>query len=122
MIDGAWSTPVVSDYITNMAFAPFYTEIDSDHRPLIFDLDLKELLDARDVNITPPSGRRLKFTCPKRVKSYVENVKAKWKEHKITSRLKQIETYLADNGKDEFITETLTKLDTQIQEILSSAE
>ena len=122
IIDGAWSTPIVSDHVTNMSLAPFYTEIDSDHRPIIFDLNLKGLLDAREITITPPSGRRLKFTCPKRVKKYVADVKEKWKDHKITPRLQQIVEYFHDNGKDDFIKNKLQNLDKQIQEILSSAE
>ena len=44
IINGAWSTPIVTNYVTNMSMAPFYAELDSDHRPIIFDLNLKELL------------------------------------------------------------------------------
>lgn len=122
IIDGAWSTPVVSDHVSNMSLAPFYTELDSDHRPIIFDLNLKGLLDAREISIKPPSGRRLKFTCPKRVKKYVADVKDKWQHHRITVRLNQIVEYFHQNGKDEFVEKKLTQLDDQIQEILSSAE
>ena len=122
IIDGAWSTPIVSDHVSNMSLAPFYTELESDHRPILFDLNLKGLLDARDISITPPSGRRLKFTCPKRVKNYVSDVKEKWQDHKITMRLNQIVEYFHENGKDAFIEPKLQQLDNQIQEILSSSE
>lgn len=56
------------------------------------------------------------------MKNYVDDVNEKWKDHKITSRLIQIEDYFDENGKEVFIEKKLQQLDEQIQEILSSAE
>ena len=122
IIDGLWATPIVSDYITHVSLAPFYTEVISDHRPLVFDLNLKQFLDAKDIDIRPPCGRRLKFNSPKRVDAYVKYVQKQWEDHNISYRLSQIRHYSSDKGVDSFFVDALTKLDNQIQEILSAGE
>ena len=78
IIDCVRATPIVCDHIEHIALAPFYTEVISDHRPIILDLNLKGLLDAKTIDIRPPMGRRLKFKSPKRVKKKVEHVNKEW--------------------------------------------
>ena len=75
IIDGVWATPTVCDHVENVSLAPFYTEVESDHRPILLDLNLKGLLDAKLIDIKPPMGRRLKIKSPKRVKQYIEYAK-----------------------------------------------
>ena len=106
----------------NVSLAPFYTEVDSDHHPILLDLNLKGLLDAKLIDIKPPMGRRLKINSPKRVKKYIEYVKPKWEEHGIRARITQIAEYLKNNKGDDFIERAFNNLDSQIQEILAAAE
>ena len=122
VIDGVWSTPIVFDYIEHGALAPFYMEVISDHRPIVLDLNLKGFLDAKDVNMTPPAGRRLKFSSPKRVKKYIDYVEKHWKEHNIHARLTQVCDYVRENRVDTFLIPYLNNLDEQIQQILSASE
>lgn len=122
IIDGVWATPTVCDHVENVSLAPFYTEVESDHRPILLDLNLKGLLDAKLIDIKPPMGRRLKIKSPKRVKQYIEYAKQQWEDHSIRAKISQIEEYLHESDVDDFIEKALNNLDSQIQEILSAAE
>ena len=104
-----WATPIVC-------------EVDSDHPPILLDLNLKGLLDAKLIDIKPQMGRRLKINSPKRVKKYIDYVKPKCEEHDIRARITQIAEYLNDNGVDDFIERAYNNLDSQIQEIWAAAE
>ena len=70
IIDGAWCTPTVHSNICAVGLAPFYFVHQSDNRALIFDFDVRAVLDDHDVELLPLPYRRLRSTIPKRVTTY----------------------------------------------------
>ena len=75
VIDGIWATPYIQQRTISCGLAPFDYLYPSDHRGLFMDIDILDLLDAREVNTQPPAYRRLKHTIPKRVTAYCSEVK-----------------------------------------------
>ena len=125
IIDGVWATPYVQQKIISFGLAPFDFLYTSDHRGLFIDIDILDILDARDVHVQLPAYRRLKCTIPKRVQSYCENVRAKWANHKIKEKIDELENmsqYLNDKNIYNAFIKFLNKYDDEIGGILTSSE
>ena len=93
IIDGVWATSHVEKKILACGLAPFDYLYQSDHRGIFLDLDILDLLDARDISVQSIPYRRLKCTIPKRVKAYSEEVIQKWDNHKMTKKNRQARGY-----------------------------
>ena len=64
IIDGVWATPYIQERIIACGLAPFDFVYVSDHRGIFLDIDIFEVLDAREIEIITPPYRRLKCTIP----------------------------------------------------------
>ena len=125
IIDGAWSTPYIQSRILSCGLAPFDFLYPSDHRGIFLDLDILDILDARTVDVKPPPYRRLKSSIPKRVKTYCEEVEAKWNNHKIKEKIDKLEdmsTVIDDVYLRNSFVNFLNQYDDEISGILQSAE
>jgi len=123
VIDGIWVSCSLMPHVDKVGMAPFRNIINSDHRGIFMDVDLKHILDAPNMEFTNIQFRRLQSSKPKRKETYCNKVNFYWKYHRIHERLgsikKELETETADTSSIEMM---LNGLDTQISEILRSAE
>ena len=125
IIDGVWATPFIQEKSIACGLAPFDFVYPSDHRGIFIDIDILEILDARDIDITPPPYRRLKCTIPKRVDAYCKGVCEKWENHKIKEKIDKLEdmsTLLHFSEIKESFIKYLNKYDMEINGIMSSSE
>jgi len=125
VIDGVWATSYINDKIISCGLAPFDYLYSSDHRGIFIDIDILDILDAREINLQPIPYRRLKFTIPKRVQSYGEEVLKKWDNHKIKEKIDKLEdmsTLLDDPILLQSFTKYINQYDEEIGGILSSVE
>ena len=126
IIDGVWATPYIQQRIISCGFAPFDYLYPSDHRGFFLDVDILELLDARDINVQPPAYRRLKCTIPKRVALYCKEVQEKWNNHKIAEKINKLKDMSLYIGDDQHLRDSFQKIlnqyDSEISGILSSSE
>ena len=122
VIDGAWATSAVMDAITCVTYAPFQYVTSSDHRPLIVDINLHQLLDEYTPTLVQPSYRRLKSTIPKRVNLYVEKLHNKWSLHNMTLKIDQIEQLFRAEGPTVNNISKLINIDNQMQQFFTHAE
>ena len=121
-IDHVYLTPNIDPYIIKAGMAPFGFGLKSDHRALIFDLDLGGLLDPNINIVQPYHRRRLKATVPKRMEKYLKELDTKWTEHKIDERLERIENMLAKNEDKTQLKKALNDLDAMITGLMKHAE
>jgi len=125
IIDGVWATPYMQEKIISCGLAPFDYMYTSDHRGIFLDMDILEVLDAREIDVTPPPYRRLKCTIPKRVRSYCKEVQDKWENHKIKEKIDKLidmSTLIYDDEIKQGFIKFLNQYDDEISGILSSAE
>ena len=125
IIDGVWASSSVANKIVSCGLAPFDYLYQSDHRGIFLDIDILDLLDARDVNVTSIPYRRLKCTIPKRVKAYSDEVTKKWLNHNIKTKIDKLEDmakYIDDPGLYQSFVKYINIYDNEISGILSSAE
>jgi len=125
IIDGVWATTSVERKIVSCGLAPFNYIYQSDHRGIFLDIDILDLLDARDISVQSLPYRRLKCTIPKRVKSYSEEVIRKWSNHKIKDKIDKLEdmsNYIDDPSLYASFTNYVNQYDLEIGGILSSSE
>ena len=98
----------------------------SDHRGMFLDVDIVEILDAREIDVQLPAYRRLKCTIPKRVKSYCAEVISKWQLHKIHEKVAKLEDMSTVIQGDQQLYVSfenfLNQYDDEISGILSSSE
>ena len=121
-IDHVFLTPNIYPFVKKAGMAPFGFGLRSDHRALIFDIDLGGLLDP-EVNIVPPfNRRRLKATVPKRMEKYLKILNKKWEEHKINERLNRIEHVVIKNNNSTEIEKELNNLDEFICGLMKFSE
>ena len=120
MIDHVWVTPGVLDHIKRVGVAPFNYTIFSDHRALLFDVDINKILEEEDINLTPAKLRRLKSSNPERVKKYNIKLNQLWTKHKIQDKYEKLMDMSSTKGVD--IESELNKLDNQITEIMRCSE
>ena len=119
-IDHIFVTPNVIQHITRAGIAPFDFGLQSDHRPLMFDLDLGGLLDPSVNMITPYHCRRLKTTVPKRMEKYLEMLNELWDFHKIDDRIIRVANKFR-NG-DEDAEKAINDLDEMITGLMRHSE
>ena len=119
-IDHVYVTPNIIPHILQMGFAPFDFGLKSDHRAILFDLDLSNLLDPAFNVIPPYHCRRLKTTVPKRMIKYLEILEEKWEFHKIDERYLRVAQQLRDN--DPQAGKALNDLDDMITGLMKHAE
>lgn len=125
VIDGIWASSYINQKIISCGLAPFDFLYPSDHRGIFFDVDILEILDARDIDVQLVPYRRLKCTIPKRVTSYCDEVKQKWKNHKIKEKLNKLvdmSTVIDDPTLYQAFERYLNQYDAEIGGILSSSE
>ena len=121
-IDHIFITPNVYPYISKAGMAPFDFCLRSDHRALLFDLDLNAFLDPEINIVTPYHRRRLKATVPARMQKYINSLDKKWKEHKIEERLQRIENVLIRTAPKDQIAKALNDVDDLITGLMRYAE
>ena len=122
IIDGAWCTPLVKNNIQAVGLAPFYFIHPSDHRALIFDFDVRMVLDDNEVELLPSPYRRLRSSVPSRVKSYSTLMEDGWFMHNIQEKIDDIEGLFYREGSSPEAIEKLNNLDTVIQSIFNNSE
>ena len=122
LIDGIWATPQVCNAIRNLGIAPFYYKVPSDHRAMYFDVNIHQILDAHNSNMTAPPYRRLKSTIPKRTKEYTTKLAELWFLYNIKMKIDTIEYMIESEGATEKNLTILNNLDTKISEIMSHSE
>ena len=83
-------TPDLSKAIQNSQVLPFRCAMKSDHRAVILDLDAMELLGNIPDDITKPSTRNLRLTCPSRIERYASFLIGEFQIHNIESRVKSL--------------------------------
>ena len=121
-IDHVFMTPNVYPFVIRAGMAPFDFCLHSDHRALLFDININEFLDP-DINIvTPFNRRRLKATVPSRMKKYLQHLGKKWKEHKIEERIQRIENVLLKTAPKDQLTKELNDVDELITGLMRHAE
>ena len=121
-IDHIYMTPNVYPYILKAGMAPFDFCLKSDHRALLFDLNLNAFLDP-DINVvTPYNRRRLKATVPARMEKYLAKLSQKWEEHKIEERIQRIEEVLIHTATKDQVEKALNDVDELITGLMRYAE
>ena len=121
LIDGIWASPQVCNAVRNIGIAPFYYVIPSDHRAMVFYINIHQILDSHNSSMLPPPYRRLKSTIPKRTKAYTTKLSELWFLYNITLKIDKIEFLLDNDGATESNLKILNNLDTKISEIMSHA-
>ena len=119
-IDHIYITPNILPFVKKAGFAPFDYGLRSDHRALMFDLDLSGLLDPAFNLITPYHCRRLKTTVPRRIIKYLETLEAQWEFHNIDDRYLRVAQQLREG--DPNATKALNDLDEMITGLMRHAE
>ena len=121
-IDHVWATGDICAHITKIGISPFNYPAFSDHRSLVFDLDMKQILDADYLFLSSFIGRTLKMSMPERVEKYGEEMIKQWKYHKIEDKYKRIQMLFKKRGPIRSNVKKLNKLDKQITEMMLCAE
>ena len=119
-IDHIYVTPNVMNHVQKAGIAPFNYGLKSDHRALLFDLDLGSLLDPSVNVITPYHCRRLKTTDPKRMEKYLDTLNQQWDFHKIDQRIQRVATKFRNSDSDA--EKALNDLDEMITNVMRHAE
>ena len=119
-IDHIYITQNILPHILQMGIAPFHFGLKSDHRAILFDLDLSGLLDPAFNVIPPYHCRRLKTTVPKRMIKYLETLELQWEFHKIDERYLRVAQQLRD--RDPQAEKALNDLDEMITGLMRNAE
>ena len=57
-------------YIRKAGYAPFFSIINSDHQCIIFDIDVKRVLNEDYMHLATMKNRKLKTTVPEKVDIY----------------------------------------------------
>ena len=121
-IDHIYMTPNVYPYVLKAGMAPFDFCLKSDHRALLFDLNLNAFLDPEINVVQPYHRRRLKATVPDRMKKYIDALSAKWEEHKIDQRIQRIEEVLIKTNHKDQLEKELNDVDELITGLMRYAE
>jgi len=121
ILDGIWMSAPLMDIHRQAGLAPFYDLITSDHRGIFLDLDLKNILDAPNIEFTQLRYRRLQSTIPKRAKAYMKELENQWSHRSLHKKIEQLQESHTTMGK-EMLAEKLNKLDSQIGEIMTASE
>ena len=119
-IDHVFMTPNVLQHVSKVGIAPFDYALRSDHRAILFDLDLGSLLDPAFNTITPYHCRRLKTTNPRRIIKYLEILNEQWDYHNIDERYLRVAQQLRD-GLPEAV-KALNDLDEMVTNLMRHAE
>ena len=121
-IDHVWASGDVNAHIKQVGISPFNYPAFSDHRSLVFDVDMKQILDADYLFLSSFAGRALKMSMPERVEKYGEEVKKQWKYHKIEEKYDRVQMLFKKRGAIKSNVKKLNCLDKQITEIMLCAE
>ena len=121
-IDHIWASPVVSENISLAGFAPFYYKLYSDHRAIIFDINLKNILDEDIIHIPTFATRILKTSNPERVQKYNEVLKDQWEYHKVQEKFTSLTSQFQKQGNTEANVIKLNNLDKMITSMMIHAE
>jgi len=74
VIDGIWVSCSLLPHVAKVGMATFRTVMNSDHRGIFMDVDLKHILDAPHMEFTTMQFRRLQCSMPKRKETYCNKV------------------------------------------------
>ena len=121
-IDHIWATQDVETKIARAGYAPFRYISNTDHRPLLLDLDLHKFLEKEDIVIFQPSARRLKSSTPKRVSKYNAVVKKSWDFHKMSKKWEECKEMLYTEGVTKDSADWVNRIDGQISDIMREGE
>ena len=89
-IDFCLCTPRVLESITYATMTPYDLQSLGDHRGVIFDLDIKKLLQSETMERTFTEGRKLSTSNPKTMKRYLDIVETRFKEQNIFERANKL--------------------------------
>ena len=116
-----WVSSHLLPLISNAGYAPLHFLNKSDHRAIILDINLYDVLDKDLVSIKNHTERKLSISMPHRMKSYVSYVSQQWKYHNIQNRAQALNHPDID-FLDPANVMKLNTLDTQISKIMNSGE
>ena len=121
-IDHFYSTSRVAEAVTSVGIAPFKFFLDSDHRAIYIDINIKDVLDL-DTNHFPPFlFRRLKATSQSATQAYTKSIARGYKQLRIRSRLRRLTKSFKKQGATPQNAAALNQLDTDITKLMMTAE
>jgi len=121
IIDGIWMSAPLISLVNYGGMAPFQFIMDSDHRGVYVDMNMKQILDNPPIEFKQIHFRRLQTSIPKRTKAYYENVKAQRELRGLHSRIEKLNKDASDMST-ELLKLTLNNIDLQISQVLTGAE
>jgi len=121
IIDGIWLSGPLLSLVQKGGLAPFQFIMDSDHRGIYVDIDMKQILDSPPIEFTQMNFRRLQASIPKRTKAYCDNVKAQWSLRGLHEKIQKLNTDAPIMCK-ELLHSMLNNIDLQISQVLAGSE
>ena len=98
-IDYILGTQKILTAMVALGATPYNKEMLGDHRGLYLDLDIKTLLQNTTIDQNRSLARRLQSTDKASKKRYLDNLREKFKHHKVSERLKHLGTISSEEWK-----------------------
>ena len=122
-IDYIFGTPGVLDWTTRSGMEEFNARIQSDHRGLWIDLDIKSLLGGKIPDLIPPQQRGVTGKDPESTKKFRKELHQYLTDHKFETRMQKIRELTNSNKQlDDRVPEMIQALDRDLERGMIAAE
>ena len=121
-IDYIFGTPGVIEWTKKCGMEEFNARIQSDHRGLWMDVDMKSLLGGKVPDLTPPRQRGVTGKDPKSTRKFREKLHEYLIEHQFERRMETIQELTADGSITEEVADMIQALDRDLERGMLSAE
>ena len=115
-IDHVWASQNFMAFIKKIGIAPLNYLIESDHRPIILEIDMRELSKVT-TKFVPFDKRKLKSTHVKNAEKYSDGVTNQFDCQGVDNRMENFRVMQENGTEKKVINETMDSIDEQMVEI-----